>query len=98
MLFDSSKALTSFMVVGWGRESRLGPAEISFFCSWFNFRMRTQGESKISSSISDMNQKNKELQYQKVGSTFSCEIPGIGRFVEDLPRTVRRENVLWKWL
>ena len=37
------------LTVGWegGRDSCLGPAEISSLCSWFNSRMGTYGESKI---------------------------------------------------
>ena len=50
------------MVVDWGRESCLGLAEISSLCSWFNSRMGTQGESKISYFVSDINQKNEELE------------------------------------
>ena len=53
------------MVVDWGRESCLGLAEISSLCSWFNSRMGTQGESKISYFVSDINQKNEELEYKK---------------------------------
>ena len=30
-------------------------------------------ESKISPFVSDMNQKNEELGYKKVGSKFSCK-------------------------
>ena len=56
------------MVVGLGRESCLGSAEISFLSSWFNSRMGWQDESKISSFALGMNQKNEELEYKKVGS------------------------------
>ena len=52
-----------WVVVGWGRESCLGPAKISSLCTWFNSRMGTQAESKISSFVSDMNQKTEELEY-----------------------------------
>ena len=55
-----------------------------------------QSESKISFSVSDMNQRNEELGYKKVDSRFSCEAPGMERFSQDLLGTVRRENVLPK--
>ena len=50
-----------------------------------------QSESKISFSVSDMNQRNEELGYKKVDSRFSCEAPGMERFFQDLLGTVIRE-------
>ena len=61
MVVWSALNVDGWVVVGWGRESCLGPAEISSLCSRFNLRMGTQVESKISSFVSDMNQKNEEL-------------------------------------
>ena len=87
-----------WVVVGWGRESCLGPTEISSLCSWFNSRMGTQAESKISSFVSDMNQETEEFEYKRVHSRFYIEAPGMERFSQDLLQTVRRENVLWKRL
>ena len=68
-------------------------------CSWLNFEMGTQGDSKIS-FVSDINEENEELKCKKVGARFSCEATGMERFFQHLPRTVRRENLLWKrlWL
>ena len=71
-------------MVDWGRESCLGPAEISFLSSWFNSRMGEQDEPKISSFASGMNQKNEELEYKKVGSRFSRVNPGMERFSREL--------------
>ena len=61
MVVWSALNVDGWVVVGWGRESCLGPAEISSLCSRFNLRMGTQAESKISSFVSDMNQKNEEF-------------------------------------
>ena len=47
-----------WVVVGWGRESCLGPTEISSLCSWFNSRMHTLGDSKILFFVSDINHGN----------------------------------------
>ena len=79
-------------MVGWGRESCLGPTEISSLCSWFNSRMGTQAV------VSDMNQRTEEFEYKRVHSGFYIEAPGMERFSQDLLQTVRRENVLWKRL
>ena len=60
--------------------------------------MGTQAESKISSFVSDMNQRTEEFEYKRVHSGFYIEAPGMERFSQDLLQTVRRENVLWKRL
>ena len=82
VIFEIWSALNvdGWEVVGLGRESCLGLAEISSMCSWFNSRRGTQGESKVSSFVSDMNRGNEELGYREVGSRFFCEAPGMERF------------------
>lgn len=54
------------------------------------------GESNILSLVPGMNQGYEEFGCQKVGSRFSCEVPGMERFSQDIPEAARRENLLWK--
>ena len=51
-------------------------------------------ESNITSFVSDITQKNKELEYNKVGLRFSCKVPGMERFSQYLPRECALEKVV----
>ena len=39
LVVRSALNVDGWVVMGWGRESCLGPAEILSLCSWFNSRM-----------------------------------------------------------